>query len=83
MDTGCSDIIEIVKTKVIINDYIYVFQKKVDDGLRYTFVQRKKHYCKGSVTINSSKTKILKFQKHSHNPDSAEAEICRALNAMK
>ena len=48
-----------------------------------TCVQRKKQYCKGSVTINSSKTKILKFQEHSHNPDSAEAEVCHTLNAMK
>ena len=83
MDSECSDVIEIIKTKVIINDYIYVFQKEVGDGLRYTCVQRKKHYCKGSVTINSSKSKILKFQKHSHNPDSVEAEVCRALNATK
>ena len=83
MDSECSDIIKIIKTKVIINDYIYVFQKNVSDGLRYTCVQRKKQYCKGSVTINSSKTKILKFQEHSHNPDSAEAEVCHALNAMK
>lgn len=83
MDSECSDIIEIIKTKVIINDYIYVFQKEVGDGFRYTCVQRKKHYCKGSVTINSSKSKILKFQKYSHNPDSAEAEVCCALNATK
>jgi len=62
MDSECSDIIEIINTKVIINDYIYVFKKKVGDVLRYTCVQRKKHHCKGSVTINSSKTKILKFQ---------------------
>ncbi|KAF0770007.1 Uncharacterized protein FWK35_00003032 [Aphis craccivora] len=26
---------------------------------------------------------LLNFQIHSHNPDSAEAEVCRALNAMK
>jgi len=58
-----------------------MFQKKLGDGLRYTCVQQKKHHCKGSVTINSSKTNILKFQIHSHNPDSAEAELCRALNA--
>jgi len=45
MDSECFDIIEIIKTKVIINDYIYVFQKEVGDGLRYTCVQRKKHYC--------------------------------------
>ena len=29
MDSECSDIIEIIQTKVIINDYINVFQKKV------------------------------------------------------
>jgi len=77
-----SDKIEIINTKLIINDYIYVFQKEVD-GLRYTCVQRKEEHSKGSVTTNSSKTKVLKCQQHSHNPDSAKAEICRALNAMK
>jgi hypothetical protein len=44
-------------TKLIINNYIYVFQKEMDDELD--------HY-KGSIIINSSKTKILKYQ-HSHN----------------
>jgi len=29
---------EIINTKLIINDYIYVFQKEVDDGPRYTCV---------------------------------------------
>lgn len=47
-------IIEFIKTKLMINDYIYVFQKELGDGLsrlRYTRVQRKEH-CIGSVTTN-------------------------------
>ncbi|KAL4108184.1 hypothetical protein QTP88_018426 [Uroleucon formosanum] len=36
-----------------------------------------------SIGINSSKTQILKFQKHSHNSDSDEAGVCHALNTTK
>lgn len=36
-----------------------------------------------SVTTNESKTKIIKYQIHSHNPDSVKAEICHAIYAMK
>lgn len=41
MNLECSNIIEIIKTKLIINDYIYVFQKDVGGSLRYTCVQQK------------------------------------------
>jgi len=76
MNPECSiDEIEIINTKLIINYDIYVFQKEVGDGLRYTCVQRKEH-CKGSVTTNLSKTNILKYQIHSHKPDSAKVEVC-------
>jgi len=46
-----SDEIEIINTKLIINDYIYVFQKEVGDGLGYTCVQQKEEHCKGSIVL--------------------------------
>lgn len=49
MDSECTNTIKIIKTKLIVNDYIFIFmfQKKVSDDLRYTCVQRKEH-CKGT-----------------------------------
>lgn len=77
--------IESIRSKIIVDNHIYVFQKNVKgcNGLRYICVQRKERSCKGSITTDDAKTKILKRQQHSHDSDSARAEVCRAVCAMK
>lgn len=77
-----SDTIEIIKTELIVDDFIYVFQKKVVDGLRFTYNQRKE-YCKDRVTTNKYKTKIIKYKQHSYNLDSAKSEVYCTLNEIK
>jgi len=58
------------------------FKRKWILDILVSCVQQIEH-CKGSLMANSSKTNILKYQQHFHNPDCAKSETYRSLNEMK